>query len=102
MEKADSNTVEITLEHPFTLPTGARLEKVTVRRPKVRDMKNAQKRGGSAEEKELVLFAAICEPALTPEDFEEMDLEDYGQLQRTFRRMLDGHGNPLGGGGAAG
>lgn len=102
MEKADSNTVEIALKHPVTLPTGARLDRVTVRRPKVRDMKNAQKRGGSAEERELVLFSAICEPALTPEDFEEMDLEDYGQIQRTFRRMLGGRGEPLGGGGAAG
>ncbi len=93
---------EITLKFPFALANGTTLYKITLRRPKVRDLKNADKRGGTAAERELVLFSMLCTPALVPEDMEEMDLADYGQVQRRFQAMVADPGVSVGGLGAAG
>jgi hypothetical protein len=78
----------ITLQFPMTLPSGQRVERLSMRRAKVRDMKHAQKRGATTEEREIVLFSSLCQPSLTPEDLEEMDLADYGQIQRRFQDMV--------------
>ena len=99
-ETTDKN--EITLEFPLTLPDGTVVEKLTLRRAKVRDMKAAQRRGDTPEEREIALFALLCTPALAPEDLEGMDLADYGQLQRHFQGMVRGSGGYVEGGGAAG
>ena len=78
----------IILQYPLSLPDGRLVATITMRRPKVRDMKLAQKRGETTEERELVLFSSLCQPSLTPEDLEDMDLADYGQVQRRFQDMV--------------
>lgn len=89
MNETDTNQENvITLKFPLTLPSGQRVEKLSMRRGKVRDMKLAQKRGTTSEEREIVLFSLLCQPAITPEDLEDMDLADYGQVQKMFQGMV--------------
>ncbi len=83
-------TDEILLDFPLTLPTGETVTMLHMRRAKVRDMKAAQRRGGTKEEQEIALFALLCTPPLTPEDLEDMDYADYGKLQRRFQGMVGG------------
>lgn len=78
---------DITLKHPVTLATGKTLDRLTLRRPKVRDLKQAQRAHDKPEEQELALLALLA--GLTPEDIEELDLADYKALQDAFRGMLD-------------
>lgn len=79
--------MEITLKHPVKLATGQTLAKVTLRRPKVRDLKQAQRVSDKPEEQELALIAQLA--GLTPEDIEELDLADYKAIADSFRGMLD-------------
>lgn len=79
--------MDITLKHPVKLATGQMLTKITLRRPKVRDLKEAQRISDKPEEQELALIARLA--GLTPEDVEELDLSDYRQLAESFRGMLD-------------
>jgi len=78
---------EITLKHPVKLASGKELTKLVLRRAKVRDLKEAQRRSDKAEEQELALLALLC--GLAPEDLEELDLSDYRALTDSFRAMLD-------------
>ncbi len=80
----------IALKHPVKLATGTTLERVTLRRAKVRDLKAAQRGSDKADEQELALLALLC--GLTPEDLEELDLADYRALADAFRGMLDAAG----------
>lgn len=82
--------MEIALKHPVRLATGQQLAKVTLRRPKVRDLKEAQRISDKPEEQELALIARLA--GLTPEDIEELDLADYKALADAFRAMLDSGG----------
>lgn len=79
--------MDITLKHPVKLATGQTIAKLTLRRPKVRDLKEAQRISDKPGEQELALIARLA--GLTPEDVEELDLSDYRQLAESFRGMLD-------------
>lgn len=79
--------MDIELKHPVKLATGQQLAKVTLRRPKVRDLKAAQRVSDKPEEQELALIAQLA--GLTPEDVEELDLADYKAIAEHFRGMLD-------------
>lgn len=79
--------MEVILKHTVRLATGQTLSKVELRRPKVRDLKEAQRISDKPEEQELALIARLA--GLTPEDVEELDLSDYRQLAESFRGMLD-------------
>ncbi len=79
--------MDITLKHPVKLATGQTIAKLTLRRPKVRDLKEAQRVSDKPEEQELALIARLA--GLTPEDIEELDLADYKALADAFRGMLD-------------
>ena len=72
----------IVLKYPLRLGTGERLDKVTLRRPRVGDLRAAAHLASDAEQ-ELAIFARIT--GLIPEDLDEMDLADYKQLQDWFR-----------------
>lgn len=75
----------IQLKHPFDRTDGSgRVETITMRRPKVKDLKAAD--GGTAQDQETTLFANLCE--LAPADLDEMDLADYKQLQKTYEGFL--------------
>lgn len=85
-------TETVTLQYPLKLADGRNIASITLRRPKVRDLKNAQRTGGGNAEQEIALLAAITEEHLTPEDMEELDMADYGTLQAIFQKMVGAAG----------
>ncbi len=78
-------TQEITLISPITVE-GASISRLTIRRPKVRDMLASDKPSKSDAEKEINLFANLCE--VTPESLHELDMADYGKLQQAYQDFL--------------
>lgn len=77
---------KLKLAYPVKLADGRTLAELTLRRPKVRDLKHAARYSDKTEEQEAALFAALA--GLTPEDMEEFDLADYRAMQDAFRGML--------------
>lgn len=75
----------VPLTHPVTV-NGQELDHLTLRRPKVRDMLTADKQKTSDAEKEIRLFANLCEVA--PEAIENLDLGDYRKLQEAYQDFL--------------
>jgi hypothetical protein len=67
-------------------PTDKGLEKITLRRPKVRDMIASDKSKGSDADKEVALFANLAE--ITPDEIESLDMADYKQLQDAYKDFL--------------
>lgn len=86
---ATGNLQPVVLKTPLQTPTGTVLQ-ITLRRAKVRDLKEAQRVSATEAEQELQLLARLSQEKLTAEDLEELDLEDYAQVQRQFRQLL-GH-----------
>lgn len=79
---ASADRVVIPLAHPVTA-SGVKIDRLTVRRPKVRDLLVARKTGGGDEvAQEIRLFANLCE--VEPDAIEELDLADYSKLQETY------------------
>ncbi len=68
---------KLQLKYPFKTGLGVEVAELTLRRPKVRDLKLAQRHGKDAASVELAMIGMVCEPKLTPEDMEAMDLADY-------------------------
>ena len=78
---------EICLKYPVQLASGKALDKLTLRRAKVADLREASRGGASQEDQEVALLARLA--GLLPEDVLELDLADYKALQDAFRSMLD-------------
>ena len=78
---------EICLKYPVQLASGKVLDKLTLRRAKVADLREASRGGASQEDQEVALLARLS--GLLPEDVLELDLADYKALQDAFRSMLD-------------
>ena len=79
------DTVTVRLDYPATFD-GVTRDSITLRRPKVRDMRSAAKVApGDDDGQELALFAALAEVA--PNDLEDMDLGDYNRLQDAYFRF---------------
>jgi len=76
------NTVNIELSYPLDNGTA----QLNMRRPKVRDMLAADKAKGSDAEKEIAMFANLCEVA--PSDIEALDMADYQALQKAYQGFL--------------
>ncbi|GAK43593.1 conserved protein [Tepidicaulis marinus] len=74
----------IKLDHPVTV-NGTTIRDIKMRRPKVRDELAAQTYKEEAE-RELMYFCSLTE--LTREELEELDLADWGKLQKAFEEML--------------
>lgn len=72
----------VTLKYPVRLATGQTLEKVTVRRPRVGDLRAVMHIGNEVEQG-LALVSRIT--GLIPEDLDELDLKDLEAIQATFR-----------------
>ena len=73
--KAPIANAPIKLKHPFTTAAGAPIEQVHVRGIKVREMKQAQRRGnGDSAEIELAMVAVACDLVL--EDLDDMHMID--------------------------
>lgn len=76
----------LTLKHPVTLGDGRTLTELTLRRAKVRDLRQAQRQASTEPEQELVLLGLLT--GLVPEDVEELDMADYKALGDAFRQSL--------------
>lgn len=82
---------KIELKTPIKTPSGE-VKTITLRRAKVRDLKEVQRLGLSDADQELMLLARLSEEKLTPEDMEELDLADYAEVQRVFRTLVGAAG----------
>lgn len=77
------------LKHPFKSTTGADVKVVEIRRPKVRDVRNAaRKAGGNAEEQGIVMLGDLCQ--LSPDDTDLLDLEDFVAIEKIIEGFLPG------------
>ncbi|KUM02928.1 phage tail assembly protein [Chromobacterium subtsugae] len=84
----ESITVELLA--PLMLGNGSRVSQLTLRRPKVKDVKLAARFGERQEEQEIGLAALLS--GLAAEDIENLDLGDWRKVQESFRRMLGDNG----------
>lgn len=76
---------KIQLTYPVEI-NGQTTNELNVRRPKVRDMLVADKAQGSEAEKEIRMFANLCE--VEPGVIEGLDLIDYSNLQKVYQGFL--------------
>ena len=74
--------ITVTLKYPMRLATGQTLNKVTVRRPRVGDLRAVMHIGNEAEQG-LALVSRVT--GLVPEDLDMLDLKDLEAIQATFR-----------------
>lgn len=84
-EKTIQLNTTIELITPITVD-GATLSQLTVRRPKVRDMLAMENTAKNDAEKEINLFASLCE--IKPDSLYELDMADYSKLQKTYQDFL--------------
>lgn len=85
-QKTPAMTETVNLLLPITI-NGVRTDRLVMRRPKLKDIRNASKVAGKdEEEQEIRLFSLLTDCA--PSDLEELDYADYGKLQETFQRMV--------------
>ena len=83
---------KITLSHPVEAD-GRTISTLTMRRPKVRDERDARRIAGDNEaDREIALLANLCEVA--PETIHELDLGDYRRLQNAFMGFFQADGPP--------
>ena len=75
----------IKLAYPVLID-GDTVSALQLRRPVVRDMLAADKAAGAEAEKEVRMFANLCE--VTPGVIEALDLTDYMTLQEAYRGFL--------------
>lgn len=75
----------IKLKQPITA-NGIEIQELQLRRPLVRDMLNSTKSAGTNEEKEISLFANLCN--VSPKDIESLDLRDFFALQEAYSDFL--------------
>jgi hypothetical protein len=79
-----SNT-NIKLDYPLTID-GKQVSELSVRRPKVKDQRNAEKAATDNAGQEISLFSALT--GINPEDLEELDMADYTKLQQAYSSFL--------------
>ena len=80
----------IELQHPIEL-SGESHTTLSMRRSKVKDrLAVAKMKTASDEEKEIRLFANLCEVA--PNVIEELDESDYAKLQNTYLNFFKSEG----------
>jgi len=75
----------IELKYPIEV-AGETITSLNLRRPKVRDMLAADKTEGGEAEKEVAMFANLCE--VSREVILELDGADYHRLQEEYSGFL--------------
>ena len=65
---------------------GVSINQLSLRRPKVRDMLGVESSKITDAEKEINLFANLCE--VTPQALMELDMSDYAKLQKAYQNFL--------------
>lgn len=79
------NRIEIELNSPVELD-GVKYEVLEMREPKVRDSELFESLKGTDAQKEIQMFANLCDT--TPELIRELTLKDYGKLQIAYKDFL--------------
>ncbi len=93
--------MELKLNHPYTTAAGQKLEKLTLRRLKVKDLRAMSEQAGKDEVLlEIVGISRMC--GLAQEDLDDMDAADYQQLKARFLEYLGVTGSDVAGDGGAG
>ncbi len=77
---------KIKLQFPVTID-GAEYNELSMRRSKVKDRLAVASLKGSDEEKEIRLFANLCE--VSPEVVQELDEVDYANVQKVYMSFFD-------------
>lgn len=80
-----SDTTTVKLKYSVEVD-GVSVNQLKVRRPKVRDMLGVESTKVSDAEKEINLFANLCE--VTPETLMSLDMADYAKLQKVYQHFL--------------
>lgn len=70
----------------LSFPVDGGITELMIRRPKVRDMLVAEKLGNTDAEREIGMFANLCEVA--PATIEGLDMADYIKLQKVYSGFL--------------
>ncbi|GHT91919.1 hypothetical protein FACS1894122_05030 [Alphaproteobacteria bacterium] len=65
---------------------GILVHEISLRRPKVRDRLLVEKGNGSDAEKEVNFIANLA--SITPEEVQEIDLQDYAKIQDMLLNFL--------------
>ena len=87
MSNDNTKTQSVTIELSAPIPlNGVTVNRLHLRRPKLKDIRTARLAGSDEEERELRLFALLSDCA--PSDLEELDFADYRKLQETFQGMV--------------
>lgn len=76
----------IKLSHAITIENNT-YEKLSLRRPKVRDRLAVERLKKTDAEKEITMIANLAE--VTVEVIEELDLADYGKIQEVLQNFLE-------------
>ncbi|GHU13359.1 hypothetical protein FACS189449_08610 [Alphaproteobacteria bacterium] len=76
---------KVKLENPIKID-GVLVHEISLRRPKVRDRLLVEKGNGIDAEKEVNFIANLA--SITPEDVQEIDLQDYAKIQNVLRSFL--------------
>ena len=80
----------IELKYPVEV-TGQSYDKLSMRRSKIKDrLLVAKMKSASDEEKEIRLFANLCE--VEPKVIEELDEADYSNLQKVYLGFFNSEG----------
>jgi hypothetical protein len=79
--KTQTGKVEIVLNTPLVID-GAKVPKLTMREPTVKDQLLMDEVTGGAATKELSMMANLC--MVTPDDLVGMSLRDYKKVQAAF------------------
>lgn len=73
------------LRYPVTV-AGETVTHLTMRPPRARDSRDAQRAAGSAGDMEIRLFSNLCEVA--PTVIEDLHMADYHRLQELYQGFL--------------
>ncbi|WP_041639440.1 phage tail assembly protein [[Mannheimia] succiniciproducens] len=77
----------IQLDYPIKDGEGNTVTELKMRRAKAKDMRRMSAQKTEAEQ-EIFMFAQLV--GLVPEDIDELDIADYGKLQKAFTEMVQG------------
>ena len=78
------NTIKLT--HPITVD-GVSYTELNIRRSKVKDRLAVSSMQGSNEQKEIHLFANLCN--VSPDVIKELDEMDYIKIQKAYMAFFD-------------
>lgn len=77
----EDGLIDITLKRPIEID-GVKVSALRMREPLVADQLASSAAKGGSEEKEIALFANLCE--ISPDDLQRMTMRDYKQLQQAY------------------